>query len=715
MALDPVHDDPAELFRRIQEMDEASALERLGQLVPELIRHNRLYHELDAAEISDRAYDLLYRELELIESRFPHAIRDDSPTRRVGSVPVVALAEFEHRVPMLSLANALTEEELHDFESRIRRLLGDQAPEAIRYLVEPKLDGLAVELVYEGGLLTGAGTRGDGSVGEDVLHNVRTIRNVPQRLLGAEPDTEADLQVPDRLSVRGEIFYPLAGFAHMNERRVAAGEKAFENPRNAAAGAIRQLDPAVAAARPLTFLAHSFGECEGAEMPPSQLARLQRVASWGVPTNSLNRACEGLDAVIARIHELGELRHDLEYEIDGAVVKVDDIALQNALGTVTRSPRWAIAFKFPPEQVLTTLTAVGFQVGRTGAITPVAHLEPVRVAGVTVSRATLHNEDQIVLLDLRVGDQVVIERAGDVIPRVVRVELGEGHAARPAPQFPEACPECDTPLLRDPEQAAIRCPNQLSCPAQLRASVRHFASRSAMDIEGLGHKLVDQLVGRGLVQRVSDLFLLTRSQLTSLERMGARSADNLLGSIERSKARPLDRALHALGIPEVGTATARDLARWFGSLDALVAASEEDLVAVHGIGSVVAKHIRKFFSDVHFTDEVDRLRRAGVQFTPVPVSRPATVEEATDEEEGAAVAGKVFVLTGTLPTLDRSEATARIEAGGGKVTSSVSKKTSYVVAGDKAGSKKAKAESLGVPVIDEAALVALLEGEAPSN
>ena len=655
MSLQPLVREPKELATAIAQMEPQAALERIQALVPELIRHNRLYHEEDAAEIDDRTYDLLYRELELLETRFPDAVRDDSPTLQVGGAPVSELRPFEHRIPMLSLSNAFSDEELREFDTRLKRLLGEDAPEELPFVVEAKLDGLAIELVYEDGQLVGAGTRGDGNVGEDVLHNVQTVRGIPSRLAGHE--------LPTRLSIRGEVFYALDGFAAMNQRRLRAGEKAFENPRNAAAGTIRQLDPSVAASRPLDFLAHSFGEAEGVQPVHTHWEQFERIRQWGLPVNPLNHRCTGMNAVIARIAELAERRHGLPYEIDGAVVKVDDVAMQTRMGNVTRSPRWAIAFKFPPPQVTTRLQAVGFQVGRTGAITPVAHLEPARVGGVTVSRATLHNQDQLVLLDVRIGDNVIIERAGDVIPRVVQVVEDEDHAQRPQPQFPTVCPECATPLDRDPEQAVIRCPNQLSCPAQLRASVRHFASRGAMDIDGLGAKLVDQLVAKGLVKRMSDLYRLTRSQLTGLERVGGKSADNLLAALESSKERPLHRALVALGIPEVGEATARDLAEHFRSLPDLAGATEEQLLEVHGIGAIVAKKVQAFFADEGFAAELQRLREAGVQFPALP-PRPERPDdsESVEASKPSGVAGKTFVLTGTLPTLDRGDAKARILA-----------------------------------------------------
>ncbi|MCB9678602.1 MAG: NAD-dependent DNA ligase LigA [Alphaproteobacteria bacterium] len=675
-------------------MDRAAAEIRIANLVPELNRHSHLYHTLDAAEIDDRTYDLMYRELELLEMRFPDLVRSDSPTLKVGGGAVSELAEFVHRIPMLSLANAFSSEEIADFDGRCRKNLGDDAPEAITYVVEPKLDGLAAELVYERGTLVGAGTRGDGKVGEDILHTVKTIRAIPSKLLGD--------RVPDRIAVRGEIFFDLAGFEAMNARRVARGEKAFENPRNAAAGAVRQLDPAVAAERPLTFKCHSFGEVEGFEMPDTHSAQLQVLAGWGLPINELNQSATGADAVNAAIAHLGSLRHGLPYEIDGAVVKVDSIPLQAALGFITRSPRWAVAYKYPPPQVHTLLQAVGFQVGRTGAITPVAHLRPARVGGVTVSRATLHNEDQVRQLDLRVGDTVVIERAGDVIPRVVRAVDDAAHASRPPVTFPTVCPECGSPVDREGDQAVLRCTNALACPAQLRAGLRHFASRGAMDIEGLGSKLVDQLVDAGLVRRLSDLYRLTYEQLVSLDRMGSKSAENLLEALEKSKGRPLERVLTALGIRDVGEATARDLSQHFHTIDALSAASRDDFAGVSGIGPVVAERVAAFFADPRHRGEIDALRELGVRFPEV--------EEGERITGGVDLGGQVFVLTGTLPTMDRNEAKKRILAAGGKVTGSVSKKTDYLVAGEAAGSKLTKAEELGVTVIDEAGLVALLAG-----
>lgn len=684
------HLDPAALAAHAASLDREAAAARLAFLVPELLRHNQLYHAASAPEIDDRTYDLLYRELELLEARFPALVRPDSPTNRVGEAPVSHLPPFVHRIPMLSLGNAFSAEEIEEFDARCRKFLGDDAPPVIEYLIEPKLDGLAAELIYENGQLTGAGTRGDGVTGEAILHSVRTIRTVPQTLHG-DP-------LPTRIAVRGEIFYDLEGFQAMNARRVLRGDKPFENPRNAAAGTVRQLDPAVAARRPLTFKAHSFGEVEGFVMPDRHSAQLEILASWGLPINELNRAASGPTAINDAIAALGAARDGLDYEIDGAVVKVDRIDLQDILGFVTRSPRWAIAYKYPPPQVQTLLQQVGFQVGRTGAITPVAHLAPVRVGGVTVSRATLHNEDQVRTLDLRVGDTVIIERAGDVIPKVVGAVPDEAHDARAHVVFPEVCPACGAPVERIEDEVVLRCSNPLTCPAQLRAGVRHFASRGAMDIDGLGSKLVDQLVDAGMVKRISDLYRLTYEQLLRLERMGPKSAENLLIAIEQSGKQPLERVLTALGIREVGEATARDLANHFKTIDALMAASAEDLEKIDGVGPKVAARVVRFFADEAQQTELRALRELGVAFTPVVVA----------ERTGADLTGKVFVLTGTFPTLKRSEAQKLLLAAGAKVTGSVSAKTDFLVAGEAAGSKLEKATELGVVVIDEETMLQML-------
>ncbi len=702
--------------------DLASAEARLAELVPEVLDHSRRYHSADAAVIDDATYDLMVREVELLEARYPHLVRPDSPTRRVGEAPIASLRPFPHEVPMLSLGNAFDAADLHDFEARtdartgrlaggLRATLEAAGFDAadlleIDYVVEPKLDGLAVELVYEHGRLVGAGSRGDGEVGEDITHNVRTIRTVPKKLHGTA--------LPARLSVRGEVFYPLEGFAQMNALREARGEKAFENPRNGAAGTVRQLDPKLAAERPLAFIAHSFGFCEGVEMPGTHSAQLERFAAWGLPTNPLNRVVRGMSAVLEAIEHLGTLRHSLAYEIDGAVVKVNRIDLQEALGFLTRTPRWAIAYKYPAAEVTTTLVAIDHQVGRSGVVTPVARLEPVKVGGVTVVNATLHNTAFIQERDLRVGDTVVVKRAGDVIPRVDRRVDDPGHLDRPVYAFPTACPVCGTPIEpldvnAEAEARKFVCPNTLGCTAQLRAGLRHFASRGAMDLAGLGERLIDQLVDSGLVARVSDLYHLDVAKLCTLERMGEKSATNLIEQLDASRARPLPKALVALGIRDVGESTARDLARAFGTLDALLAAPSERIAQVPGIGEWVAGHIRRTLDDPRMQAELTRLREAGVAFTAVPVTLDLDAAATPIASSDHPVRGRTFVLTGTLPTLGRTEAKALIEAAGGTVKGSVSKKTHYVVAGADAGSKLADAQALEVPVIDEASLLALLQ------
>ncbi len=675
---------------------------RIDWLVDELNRHNRLYHELNQPVITDYEYDELFRELERLEAAHPEWVRDDSPTRKVGAAPVAELKPFVREVPMLSLQNGYKREgsdedpwvDLRDFEDRLRRVLGGDGPSVFTYVVEPKLDGLAMELVYEDGRFVRGGTRGDGVTGEDVTHNLQVIRSIPSRL---------NPPYPARMTVRGEVLFDLRGFEEMNAKRVAAGERPFENPRNSAAGTMRQLDPRITKERPLHFYAHSAGVLD--DPPDTHHALLERFAAWGLLVNPLNRVCRGLDEVIAAVADIEQKRQDLPYEIDGAVVKVDSRALRDALGFVTRSPRWALAFKYPPPTARTRLDGVLFSVGRTGAVTPVANLAPVRVGGVTVRNATLHNEHQMTrVLGLRHGDLVEIRRAGDVIPEVLGAVDEPGRAERPLVTYPETCPQCRAHLVRepnpdDPDKVLIRCPNGLGCPAQVRGAIRHFAARLAMDIEGLGEKLVDQLVTHGLVRRPSDLYRLTKDPLVNLERMGSLSAQNLLNAIEKSKSRPLDRALMALGIPMVGESTARDLAKHFGTIDAIMDADVAALTGVFGVGETVAVAVREFFQEEQNREEIARLREAGVQFPEVQ----RTVQ-------GTALAGKTFVITGTLPTMSRDAAKAKIEAAGGKVTGSVSKKTDYLVVGADAGSKLDKARELGVATVDEEGLVALLGG-----
>lgn len=714
--LQPV--EPLFLPKHVASMTEEEARTRMARLTEALARHSRLYHELGKPEIDDRSYDLLYRELELLEERFPDRAAADSPTQQVGGQAVSSLQPYVHSQRMLSLANAFTHEDLHAWEARRAddgRLTGglrqhlarDGGPpiEDLAYAVEPKLDGLAIELVYQEGRLTAAGTRGDGHTGEDVTHNLKTVANVPKTL---QPP------FPAYLSVRGEVLFTLAGFEAMNTRREAEGLPRFKNPRNAAAGTVRQLDPAVAGRRPLVFFAHSAGR--GLEEVGSHQQLMRRLEALGLETTGLGVACGDIDQVIDAIEALGSRRDSLPYEIDGAVVKVDNHELQARLGMVTRSPRWAIAFKYPAPMVTTRLLEVDFSVGRTGVVTPVAVMEPVQVGGVTVTHATLHNEHQLLrkpeyLGGLRPGDLVFVKRAGDVIPRVEAVQDEPDRQSRPLARFPSGCPECQTPLVREenetsPEKVLIRCPNHLTCPAQLRAGLRHYVSRGAMDIDGLGEKLIDQLVDQGWVTRPSDLYRLTVEQLTDLERMGDKSATNLVDALERSKSQSLARALVALGIPEVGEATARDLAKNLRSLDAIKNATVDDLKSIPQIGDAVAHSIHTFFADVTHQAEIELLRAHGVLFPSEPLDEG-------EEGPGQLLEGLTFVLTGTLPTLGRAEAKARIEQAGGKTSSSVSGRTTCLVAGDKAGSKLTKAQSLGVPVIDEEVLIAWLDGSPP--
>lgn len=668
-------------------------LSRMSWLVSELNRHSALYHDQNVSEIPDAAYDALYRELEQLEAEHPELRQPDSPTQRVGGSPMAGLEPFVHEVPMLSLQNAFSSEELVDFEQRIRRHLGG-GPDALRYHVEPKLDGLAMEIVYEDGVMVRGGTRGDGQTGEDVTHNLKTIPSVPLSLRGAPAG---------RLSVRGEVLFDLPGFEKMNDKREAQGEKRFENPRNAAAGTMRQLDPRMVRGRPLHFYAHSAGLMPAGLSFTTQSELAAQFARWGFKVNPLNAVAEGVAGVVDAIESLRLRRSGLDYEIDGAVVKVDAFALQDRLGFVTRSPRWAIAYKYPPERVRTVLEDVLFSVGRTGAVTPVACLRPVRVGGVTVTRTTLHNEDELNRLDLCVGDTVEVERAGDVIPKLVQVVVDEAHAGRTRVRYPATCPECGGPLVRDAEESATRCPNDLECPAQVRRSVEHFASRLCMDIEGLGERLVDQLVGAGLVRRPSDIYRLELDALMQLDRMGRLSAQNLLKAIDTSRARGLDRAVMALGIRHVGETTARDLARHFGTIDALMGASAADLMAVEGVGGIVAASVTAFMADERNRAEIEELKALGVSFAPVSAPR------------GIALAGKTFVLTGTFPSMGREEAKLLLEAAGAKVSGSVSKKTDYVVAGAEAGSKLDKAKELNVAILDEAGMLALLAGSGEAG
>ena len=667
----------------------SQAARRIDALVAELNRHNRLYYVLDRPEISDAEYDRLLRELALLEAAWPDLARPDSPTRRVGAPPAEGFRPAPHRVPMLSLDNAMDEAEFRAFDERVRRLL--DVPGPVTYLGEPKLDGAAVELVYEDGQLVLGATRGDGRTGEDVTVNLRRVWSLPLVL-----DTSAH-PARGRLSVRGEVILPLAAFERLNAERRARGDEPFANPRNAAAGSLRQLhdvdDRRLGA---LELRAYALAEGVPRDVA-TQGALLERLAAWGFSVTAESARCEGVEGAIAYHAALLARRSQLPYETDGAVFKLDRLDWQRAAGELPRSPRWAIAWKFPPQQETTVVEAIEVQVGRTGALTPVAKLRPVRVGGVTVSSASLHNQDELERKDVRVGDTVLIQRAGDVIPQIVLVVKEKRPPGTHPARLPRRCPVCSAEVVRLEGEAVTRCPN-LDCPAQLKNNLLHLASRGALDVDGLGEKLVDQLVERGLVKRVSDLFDLTAEKLAGLDRMGEKSAANLAAALQRARDTSFARFLIALGIRHVGEGVAELLAAHFGDLDPLLSATAEEIDAVPGIGSTIAESVARFFADPRNAAEVKRLRERGVRWTAASPRRRG---------EGP-LAGRTFVLTGTLPNLTREEAKARIEDAGGRVTGSVSKKTSYVVAGAEPGSKLAKAEELGVPVLDEAGLEALL-------
>ncbi len=664
-----------------------------GALREQLNKHNYRYYTLDDPQISDAEYDQLLRRLENLEELYPELKSADSPTQRVGSAPLSVFESVEHKVPMLSLANAFDDDELRDFERRLQARLDDDSP--ITFVCEPKLDGVAVSLLYRDGVLVQGATRGDGFSGENITANVRTIASIPLKLQGQG--------FPPVLEVRGEIYLPRAGFDAINAEALAKDEKPFVNPRNAAAGSLRQLDSRVTATRPLEMCAYSLGQAEGGELPDTHLATMLRLKEWGFLTNSLMEAVVGIEACIDYYQRLAQLRPNLAYDIDGIVYKVNSFRLQEALGFVARAPRWAIARKFPAEEASTRLLDVEFQVGRTGAITPVARLEPVFVGGVTVSNATLHNEDEIKRLGLRIGDQVVVRRAGDVIPQIARVVPSEiDRDGLQSIVFPTTCPVCGSALQRSDEQAVLRCTGGLVCAAQRKEAIKHFASRKALDIDGLGDKIIDQLVDAKLIHSVADLFSLRIEQLAGLERMASKSAANLVEAIAAARQTTLPRLLYALGIREVGETTAKLLAKHFGSLEKLQEADAEALLAVPDVGPVVADFVTQFLSNPHHLAIIASLRVAGVQW---PDILPA-------DEQTLPLAGQIWVLTGTLATMSRGEGKEQLEALGAKVTGSVSAKTTCLVAGESAGSKLEKARSLGVSVIDEAELLALLASEA---
>ncbi len=659
----------------------------------ELERHNYLYYVLDAPRVSDAEYDLLLRELQAIEERFPELATADSPTRRVGAPPSAAFTPHTHRVPMLSLGNAFSLTELEEFDLRAKRYLGLDPTSILDYVTELKIDGLAVSLTYRNGLFVIGATRGDGASGEDVTPNLRTVRGLPLHLQPGAPSGEVE--------VRGEVFLSFGEFDRINAEREARGEPLYANPRNSAAGSLRQLDSHITSQRRLNYFAYALGHLDGLR-PAGQAELLQSLRAWGFRTNPNSRLCHGIADVLTFCREWDTKRHDLDYATDGVVVKINPLSLQDELGSVSRSPRWAIAFKYPAEKAQTKIREIHVQVGRTGALTPVAEMEPVVCGGVSVTRATLHNEDEIRRKDIRIGDTVIIQRAGEVIPEVVEVVLSARTGAEQVFAFPTVCPVCGADVERAPGEAVARCVG-IGCPAKLAATLRHWASRDAMDIEGLGPAQIAQLQERGYVTDPGDIYFVTLEQLLSLERMGGKSADNLLVAIAASKGRPLHRLIFGLGIRHVGETIARILAQRFRTLGALAAADLEALTGTQGIGPQIAESIHRFFRQAETAVVLDKLQRAGV------IPEGEGPEEATDNT----LAGLTFVFTGTLATMQRSEAEALVRARGGAAGSSVSRSTTYLVAGEKAGSKAVKAAQLGVRVLTENEFLAMLEGESP--
>lgn len=665
---------------------------QINQLRTQLRHHEYQYHVLDAPDVPDAEYDRLMQELRELETAHPELITADSPTQRVGAAPISAFEQVKHQVPMLSLDNVFDDESYLAFYKRVQDRL--KTTEPLTFCCELKLDGLAVSLLYENGELVQAATRGDGTTGENITANVRTIRAIPLRLRGEN--------IPARLEVRGEVFMPQPGFEALNEEARRTGGKVFANPRNAAAGSLRQLDPRITAKRPLTFFCYGVGVLEGGELPRSHIARLHQFKEWGLPVSDRVRLCTGSDEVLAFYRQVEADRPTLGFDIDGVVVKIDSLDIQETLGFVARAPRWATAFKFPAQEQITLVKDVEFQVGRTGAITPVARLEPVLVAGVMVSNATLHNADEIDRLGLRIGDTVIIRRAGDVIPQVVGVVLAERPENAREVVFPAHCPVCQSDVERVEGEAVARCTGGLICGAQRKEALKHFVSRRALDVDGMGDKIIDQLVEKEYVKNPADLFRLTAGKLTGLDRMGPKSAQNVVNALAKAKETTLARFLYALGIREVGESTAANLAAHYGSIDALRAADVESLKSVPDVGDVVAKHVVNFLSEAHNQQVIDELLspEIDIHWPEVKVIVP--------EEIDSPFAGKTVVLTGSLTVLSRDEAKDRLTALGAKVSGSVSKKTDLVIAGEAAGSKLVKAQELGIEVIDEAEMIRLL-------
>ena len=663
-------------------MTREEAQKRLEELRELINYHNYRYYVLDDPEIPDAEYDRLMQELLELERQFPDLVTPDSPSQRVGAPPREEFETVPHTVPMLSLDNAFSEEDIREFDERVHRLLGVTGP--IEYVAEPKLDGLGVELVYENGLLTVGSTRGDGYVGENVTANLKTIKSIPLRLITRW------LPAPERLEVRGEVIMEKEAFRRLNEEREKRGEPPFANPRNAAAGSVRQLDPSVTASRPLDMYCYAYGQIVGGPDFKTHWEVLEAYKKWGLKVNPLNELCEGVERVVDYYRRMTEKREELPYETDGVVVKVNSLEYQARLGMKTRSPRWAIAWKFEAHQEITQVLDIVAQVGRTGTLTPVAILKPVRVGGVVVSRATLHNQDEIDRLDVRIGDWVIVQRAGDVIPQIVKVVKSRRTGEEKPYHLPDRCPVCGAEVVRMPGEVAYRCTNA-SCPAQLKERILHFASKRAMDIDGLGEKLVDQLVDKGLVKDLADLYFLKKEDLVKLERMGEKSAENLLRAIEESKNRSLDRVLYGLGIRYVGEHMARVLIDHFGSIEALKNATYEDLIQIPEVGPVVAQSVVTFFRQPENLKLLERLKQAGVRLEQAPEER----------KKSDLLAGKTFVFTGALKSFTREEAQRIVEELGGRAASSVSRKTDYVVVGENPGSKAQRARELGIPMITE--------------
>jgi len=663
----------------------ATARARVDELRSQIDHHNYRYYVLDQPEIADAEYDRLMEELRALEAEYPELASPDSPTQRVGAAPLAEFPTVQHRLPLLSLANAFSPDALRAWHTRVQRIIGDRA---LCYVLEPKIDGLAVSLVYEDGKLSVAATRGNGVQGEDVTQNVRTIRSVPLTLRG---------KAPRYLEVRGEVYLSRTAFKKVNADRAAASQPLFANPRNAAAGALRQLDPRITASRPLDAFLYQVGYYEDGGLPRSHWELLALLREWGFRTNPLNERVEGLDAVLAACASWEERRESLAYDIDGVVVKIDDLDLQGELGVVGREPRWAIAYKFAPTQATTRLLRIDVNIGRTGSVNPFAVLEPVPIGGVIVKLASLHNAEDIHRKDLRVGDTVIVQRAGEVIPQVIGPVLSKRPPDAQPYQLPEHCPRCGSAIVKPEGEAMAYCTGGVRCPAQLFELLKHFASRLAMEIDGLGEKLAAALIQAGLVHDVADVYSLTKEQLLGVDRLADKSADNLLRGIEVSKSRPLPRLLFALGIRHVGLQTATWLAQAFGSMDALREASEEDIAAVEGVGSIIAKSVRAWFDEPRNLAVLDKLRQAGLQLTAE--AAPA---------EGRPLAGKAFVITGRLERQTRLAAEARIKELGGTVGDAVSRKTDYLVVGAEPGSKLRRAQQLGTTVLDEAEFEALL-------